>query len=29
MSHRLAVGGASNGFSSCEVHVEFGVEDES
>jgi len=29
LSHGLAVGGASNGFSSCELHGEFGVEDES
>ena len=29
LSHGLAVGGASNGFSSREVHGEFGVEDES
>jgi len=28
-SHGLAVCGALNGFSSCEVHGEFGVEDES
>jgi len=29
LSHGLAVGGASNGFSSCEVHGEFGVENKS
>ena len=29
LSHRLAVCGASNGFGSCEVHGEFGVEDKS
>jgi len=29
LSHGLAVCGASNIFSSCEVHGEFGVEDES
>jgi len=27
-SHGLTVCGASDGFSSCEVHGEFGVEDE-
>ena len=29
LDHGLAMGGTSNGFSSCEVHGEFGVEDES
>jgi len=29
LSHRMAVYGTSNGFSSCDVHGEFGVEDES
>ena len=29
LSHGLAVCGASDGFGSCEVHGEFGVEDES
>ena len=29
LSHGLAVGGALNGVSSCEVHGEFGVEDKS
>ena len=29
LSHRLAVCSTSNGFGSCEVHGEFGVEDKS
>jgi len=29
LSHGLAVCGASDGFGSCEVHGEFGVEDKS